>query len=74
MMALGFLLAELMIESVPYRDLRYEEVVGQAEWYTCGPAAVATVPAAASPPWGPRLCAPFRGSWGLTRGGSDPIK
>jgi predicted double-glycine peptidase len=28
---------------IPYRDLRYEEVVGQAAWYPCGPAAVATL-------------------------------
>jgi len=26
-----------------YRTLRCEEVVGQADWYTCGPAAVATL-------------------------------
>ena len=26
-----------------YRTLRYEWVVGQADWYTCGPAAVATL-------------------------------
>jgi len=30
------LLAELLFQSIPYRDLRYESVVGQAEWYTCG--------------------------------------
>jgi len=26
-----------------YRELRYEGVIGQADWYTCGPAAVATL-------------------------------
>ena len=30
------LLAELLFQPVPYRDLRYEWVVGQADWYTCG--------------------------------------
>lgn len=34
---------ELLLQPVPYRNLRYEWVVGQAEWYTCGPAAVATL-------------------------------
>ncbi len=29
--------------SVPYRPLRYTHVVGQADWYTCGAAAVATL-------------------------------
>lgn len=29
--------------SVPYRELRYEGVIGQTDWYTCGPAAVATL-------------------------------
>lgn len=28
---------------VPYRELRYEEVVGQTNWYACGAAAVATL-------------------------------
>ena len=37
------LLAELLFQPVPYRDLRYERVVWQADWYTCGPAAVATL-------------------------------
>ncbi|MCR4392515.1 MAG: cysteine peptidase family C39 domain-containing protein [Candidatus Acetothermia bacterium] len=37
------LLAELLLQPLPYRDLRYTEVVGQADWYTCGPAAVATL-------------------------------
>lgn len=37
------LLVELLFQPVPYRDLRYEWVVGQADWYTCGPAAVATL-------------------------------
>ena len=27
----------------PYRELRYEGVTGQTDWYTCGPAAVATL-------------------------------
>ena len=27
----------------PYRKLRYEGVIGQTDWYTCGPAAVATL-------------------------------
>jgi len=26
-----------------YRELRYEGVIGQTDWYTCGPAAVATL-------------------------------
>lgn len=26
-----------------YRELRYEGIVGQTDWYTCGPAAVATL-------------------------------
>ena len=29
--------------SLSYRELRYEEVIGQTDWYTCGPAAVATL-------------------------------
>ncbi len=37
------LLVELLFQPVSYRDLRYEWVVGQAEWYTCGAAAVATL-------------------------------
>jgi len=37
------LLVELLFQPAPYRDLRYEWVVGQADWYTCGPAAVATL-------------------------------
>ena len=37
------LLVELLFQPIPYRDLRYEWVVGQADWYTCGPAAVATL-------------------------------
>ncbi|MBC7220028.1 peptidase C39, partial [Candidatus Bipolaricaulota bacterium] len=37
------LLVELLFQPLPYRDLRYEWVVGQADWYTCGPAAVATL-------------------------------
>ena len=35
------LLVELLFQ--PHRDLRYVEVVGQTDWYTCGPAAVATL-------------------------------
>ena len=27
----------------PYRDLRYEGVIAQTDWYTCGPAAAATL-------------------------------
>jgi len=27
----------------PYRELRYQNVVGQTDWFTCGPAAVATL-------------------------------
>lgn len=37
------LVLELLLQPVPYRDLRYAWVVGQAEWYTCGPAAVVTL-------------------------------
>lgn len=37
------LLAELLFQPLPHRDLRYAEVVGQADWYTCGAAAVATL-------------------------------
>lgn len=37
------LLLELLFQPVPHRNLRYEWVVGQADWYTCGPAAVATL-------------------------------
>jgi len=29
--------------SLSYRELRYDGVVGQTDWYTCGPAAVATL-------------------------------
>jgi len=28
---------------VSYRELRYQNVVGQTDWFTCGPAAVATL-------------------------------
>ncbi|MEO1430329.1 MAG: hypothetical protein AAFV71_14945 [Cyanobacteria bacterium J06633_8] len=28
---------------IPYRTLRYQKVIGQTEWYTCGPAAIATL-------------------------------
>ncbi len=38
-----FLLLELLFQPVPYRELRYEWVVGQTDWYTCRPAAVATL-------------------------------
>jgi len=31
------------LQLVSYRELRYEWVVGQTDWYTCGPAAVATL-------------------------------
>jgi len=37
------LLVELLFQPLSYRDLRYEWVVGQTDWYTCGPAAVATL-------------------------------
>jgi predicted double-glycine peptidase len=37
------LLVELLFQPVPYRELRYIEVVGQTDFYTCGPAAVATL-------------------------------
>ncbi|MCX7750882.1 MAG: cysteine peptidase family C39 domain-containing protein [Candidatus Bipolaricaulota bacterium] len=37
------LLVELLFQPLPHRDLRYERVVGQADWYTCGAAAVATL-------------------------------
>ena len=37
------LLVELLFQPLPHRDLRYAGVVGQADWYTCGPAAVATL-------------------------------
>ncbi len=30
-------------ELLSHRELRYEGVIGQADWYTCGPAAVATL-------------------------------
>ncbi len=42
-MAELLLLVELLVQPLPHRDLRYEWVVGQADWYTCGPAAVATL-------------------------------
>ena len=42
-MAELLLLIELLFQPLPHRDLRYEWVVGQADWYTCGPAAVATL-------------------------------
>ncbi|MEW6217507.1 MAG: cysteine peptidase family C39 domain-containing protein [Candidatus Bipolaricaulota bacterium] len=42
-MAELLLLVELLFQPLPHRDLRYEWVVGQADWYTCGPAAVATL-------------------------------
>jgi len=29
--------------NLSYRELRYEKVIEQVEWYTCGPAAVATL-------------------------------
>jgi len=34
------LLVELLFQPAPCRDLRYEWVVGQADWHTCGPADV----------------------------------
>jgi len=34
---------ELLFQPVPYWELRYTEVVGQTDFYTCGPAAVATL-------------------------------
>ncbi len=34
---------ELLLQPVPYQNLRYEWVVGQTDWYTCGPAAVTTL-------------------------------
>jgi len=37
------LLVELLFQPLAHRDLRYEGVVGQADWYTCGAAAVATL-------------------------------
>lgn len=37
------LFAELVFQPMPYLELRYEWVVGQTDWYTCGPAAVATL-------------------------------
>lgn len=30
-------------QPTPHRDLRYQGVVGQTDWFTCGPAAVATL-------------------------------
>jgi len=30
-------------QPTPHRDLRYQQVVGQTDWFTCGPAAVATL-------------------------------
>ncbi|MGY4707743.1 C39 family peptidase [Candidatus Bipolaricaulota sp. J31] len=46
-MAYGYLVVLLALETVvsliSYRDLRYIEVIGQTDWYTCGPAAVATL-------------------------------
>jgi len=38
-----FLFVELLFQLLSYRDLRYEWVVGQTDWYTCGPVAVATL-------------------------------
>jgi len=41
---LSMLLAlEPAVSPISYRDLRYIEVIGQTDWYTCGPAAVATL-------------------------------
>ena len=34
---------EFLVQPVPYQELRYVEVVGQTDFYTCGPAAVATL-------------------------------
>jgi len=36
-------LVEPLFQLAPYRDLRYAEIVRQTDWYTCGPAAVATL-------------------------------
>jgi len=41
--SISFLAASANAFPIPYRTLRYEGVVGQTEWYTCGPAAVATL-------------------------------
>jgi predicted double-glycine peptidase len=37
---LGLALAQ---QPTPHRDLRYQGVVGQTDWFTCGPAAVVTL-------------------------------
>lgn len=37
------LVSQPSFASSSYRDLRYQGVVPQTEWYTCGPAAVATL-------------------------------
>ena len=42
--ALGLALAlTANASAVSYREFRYEGVIGQTDWYTCGPAAVATL-------------------------------
>ncbi|WP_299425428.1 cysteine peptidase family C39 domain-containing protein [uncultured Meiothermus sp.] len=40
MCILSFALAS---DPISHRDLRYQEVVGQTDWFTCGPAAAATL-------------------------------
>ena len=41
--ALALLVSATWAKPTSYRELRYEGVVGQTEWYTCGPAALATL-------------------------------
>ncbi len=38
-----YIVSVVIAESAPYRSLRYTHVVGQADWYTCGAAATATL-------------------------------
>jgi hypothetical protein len=52
---LGLALAQ---QPTPHRDLRYQGVVGQTDWFTCGPVAMtvllraeAIIPTNASRPW-----------------------
>ncbi|MCF3624139.1 cysteine peptidase family C39 domain-containing protein [Planktothrix agardhii 1801] len=42
--SLGFLVLPVFSKDItPYRTLRYQGVIGQTNYYTCGPAAVATL-------------------------------
>ncbi|WP_457630054.1 hypothetical protein [Oceanithermus sp.] len=43
MIILLYFAAPMIAEGVPYCSHRYTHVVGQADWYTCGAAATATL-------------------------------